>query len=99
MAAPSLGANQKRPPCERDAHRDQGDVMFKWIEAVLAAAAIAGLLTFLTAANGLDGGPLPTPTTTALQACTQQPWPYLNCVGTPNGDPHVRLIATQRLGA
>ena len=74
--------------------------MFKYTNAVLAAAAIAGLLTVLTAASDrLDAGPLPRQAETALKACTQQPWPYLNCVGTPLGNPHIRLIATERLGA
>jgi hypothetical protein len=100
MAARSLDANRKCQVENRGTHRDQGDVMFKWIEAVLAAAAIAGLLTFLTAASGeQDAGPLPTQTATVLKTCTQQPWPYLNCVGPPHGDPLVRLIATGRLGA
>ena len=74
--------------------------MFKFTNAVLAAATIAGLLTFLTAASDrLDAGPLPTQAESVLKTCTQQPWPYLNCVGTPLGNPHVRLIATERLGA
>jgi hypothetical protein len=48
--------------------------MFKWIEPVVAAAAIAGLLTFLTAAgSALDAGLLSTQTATALKPCTQQP--------------------------
>ena len=33
----------------------------------------------------------------ALKACTQQPWPYLNCVGTPLGNPRIRLVTTDRL--
>jgi hypothetical protein len=65
--------------------------MLKSIAAVLAAAAIAGVLTSATSAR-LDAGPLPEATETALKACTQAPWPYLNCVGTPIGNPHVRLI-------
>jgi len=74
--------------------------MFKLTDAVLAAAAIAGLLTVLTAVSDpLDAGALPAQTETALKTCTQQPWPYLNCVGTPLGNPHIRLITTERLGA
>ncbi len=75
--------------------------MFKFIlSAVLAAAAIAGLLTFLTAASDrLDAGPLAPPAQAVLKTCTQQPWPYLNCIGTPIGNPNVRLITTERLGA
>jgi len=79
--------------------------MFNFIlSATLAAAAIAGAFTALTAASDrLDAGPLaaavPQPVHEATHTCTQQPWPYLNCVGTPLGDPHVRLITVERLGA
>lgn len=69
--------------------------MLKSIAAVLAAAAIAGVLTSATSAR-LDAGPLPAPVETALKACTQAPWPYLNCVGTPLGNPRVRLIVAER---
>ena len=72
--------------------------MFKLTYAVLAAAAVAGTFTFLTAASGrLDAGPLPSKTEAALKECTQRPWPYLNCVGTPLGNSHIRLITTERL--
>jgi hypothetical protein len=33
----------------------------------------------------------------ALNDCTQRPWPYLNCVGTPVGNPRIRLITTDKL--
>jgi hypothetical protein len=72
--------------------------MFKLTYAVLAAAAIAGTFTVLTAASDrLDAGALPTSTEAALKDCTQRPWPYLNCVGTPLGNPHVRLITTEHM--
>jgi len=32
-----------------------------------------------------------------LKACTKQPWPYLNCVGTPLGNPRIGLVTTDRL--
>jgi hypothetical protein len=75
--------------------------MFRFIiSAVLAAAAIAGAFTILTTASDrLDAGPLAPPVEAVLKTCTHQPWPFLNCVGTPLGNPHVRLIATERLGA
>ncbi len=75
--------------------------MLKFVlSAVLAAAAIAGVLTFLTAASDtLDARPLAAPASTTLKICTQQPWPYLNCVGTPLASQHIRLITTERLGA
>lgn len=72
--------------------------MFKSINAIVAAAAIAGALTFLSAPGGrLDAGPLAEPAQSALLACTERPWPYLNCVGTPLGNPHIRLVTTDRL--
>jgi hypothetical protein len=69
--------------------------MMKSIAAVLAAAAVAVIITSATSAR-LDAGPLPAAAESALKACTQQPWPYLNCVGTPLGNPHVRLIVAER---
>ena len=70
----------------------------KSIAAVMTAAAIAGVLTLLSAPSGrLDAGPLAKPAEAALKACIQQPWPYLNCVGTPLGNPRIRLVTTDRL--
>jgi hypothetical protein len=80
-----ISKNQKR----------QGNVMLKSIAAVLAAAAIAGVVTSATGSR-LDAGPLPAPVETALKTCTQQPWPYLNCVGTPIGNPNIRLVNIDR---
>jgi hypothetical protein len=75
--------------------------MFKFIlSAMLAAAAIAGAFTILTATSDrLDAGPLPAPAQAVLTNCTQQPWPYLNCVGTLLGNPRIRLITSERVGA
>jgi hypothetical protein len=71
--------------------------MLKSITAVMSAAAVAGLLTLLSAPSApLDAGPLAKPAEAALKACTQQPWPYLNCVGTPLGNPRIRLVTTDR---
>jgi len=72
--------------------------MLKSITAVMAAAAIAGVLTLLSAPSArLDAGPLAKPAEAALKACTQQPWPYLNCVSTPLGNPRIRLVTSDRL--
>ena len=72
--------------------------MLKLTQAVLAAAAIAGMFTILTATSGrLDAGPLSASNEATLKSCTQRPWPYLNCVGTPLGNPGVRLVTTERL--
>jgi hypothetical protein len=72
--------------------------MRKTIGAVMAAAAVAGMVTLLSATNApLDAGPLAKPAEAALKACTQRPWPYLNCVGTPLGNPRIRLVTIDRL--
>jgi hypothetical protein len=72
--------------------------MLKISNAVFAAAAIAAVLTILSVSSApLDAGPLAGPAATTLKTCTQRPWPYLNCVGTPVGNPAVRLVTTERL--
>jgi hypothetical protein len=72
--------------------------MFKLVYAVAAAAAVAGLLTFLTSASDrLDAGPLSASIEAVLRDCAQRPWPYLNCVGTPLGNPKIRLVTTDQL--
>ena len=72
--------------------------MFKFTNCVIAAAAIAAVVTLLTGASvRLDADPLAEPAQTTLKSCTQRPWPYLNCVGTPVGNPHIRLVTTDRL--
>ena len=40
--------------------------------------------------------PLPKRAADAITACKQRPWPYINCVGTEFGNPHVRLISIDR---
>jgi hypothetical protein len=72
--------------------------MFKLIYAVVAAAAVSGLLTFVTSASDqLNAGPLSASTEAVLKDCTQRPWPYLNCVGTPLGNPKIRLVTSDQL--
>ena len=67
--------------------------MFKFTHALIAAAAVAAVVTVLTSSSSrLDAGPIAGPAQTVLKTCTQQPWPYLNCVGTPVGNPRIRLI-------
>ncbi len=71
---------------------------FKFSHCVVVAAAIAGVVTVLTGSSTrLDAGPLAEPARSELHACTQRPWPYLNCVGTPFGDPRIRLVTTEHL--
>jgi hypothetical protein len=72
--------------------------MLKFTSAVLAAAAIAGALTFLTAVSDrLDAGPLAVPTQAAVNECNLRPWPYLGCSETPIGYSGIRLITTDRV--
>ena len=73
--------------------RKQESVVFKVTNAVIAAAIIAALITLLTSTSDrLDASPVAEPVQEAMKACTQQPWPNLNCVGTPYGNPNIRVI-------
>ena len=72
--------------------------MLRPITAVIVAAAIAAAVTILAAPIAyVDAGPLAKQTEAALVACTNRPWPYLNCVGTPIGNPRIRLVTTDHL--
>lgn len=67
--------------------------MLKSIAAITVAAAIAAVITVFSApAADVVASPLPRAAADAITACKQRPWPYLNCVGTEFGNPHVRLI-------
>lgn len=74
--------------------QEQESVVFKQVTpAILAAAVIAGIFTAATGASSkLDASPIAEPARSVLKACTQQAWPYLNCVGTAVGEPNVRVI-------
>jgi len=73
--------------------------MLKTIAAIVAAAAIAAIITVISAPIGdVVASPLPKPAADAMKACNDQPWPYSNCVGTQFGNPNVRLIAIDRAG-
>jgi len=72
--------------------------MLKPLTAVMGAAAIAAVITLLSApAAHVDAGPLAKPIETAMDACAQRPWPYLGCIGTEFGNPRVRLVTSERL--
>ena len=72
--------------------------MFKTVSAILSAAVIAAVLTLFSSPSAtVDAGPLAEPDEAALKSCTQRPWPYLNCVGTPLGNQQIRLVTTERL--
>ena len=71
--------------------------MLKTVSAIAFAAAIAGLITLVSSPTSLvDAGPLAKPDEAVLKECVQRPWPYLNCVGTPVGNPRIRMIAIDR---
>jgi hypothetical protein len=72
--------------------------MLKTTTAIMVAATIAAAFTVLSAPTAhVDAGPLAEPAEAALKVCTQRSWPYLNCVGTPLGNPRIRLVTTDRL--
>jgi hypothetical protein len=72
--------------------------MPKLTTAIMAAAFIAAVITLLSApAAPVDASPRPVAEAAQMHACAARPWPYLRCVGTPFGNPHVRLVAIERL--
>jgi hypothetical protein len=70
--------------------------MLKTTTAIITAAAIAAFVTLLSAPGPVDAGPLAKPAEAAIKACVNQPWPYLHCVGTPFGNPRIRLVTADR---
>jgi hypothetical protein len=89
-------AESKKAPADKP---KQGAVMLKSLAAIGLAATIAAVITVFSAPAGdVVASPLPQPAADAITACKQRPWPYLNCVGTEFGNPHVRLIVTDRVG-
>jgi hypothetical protein len=66
----------------------------------MAAATIAAAVTILSAPSAkVFAGPMAKPITEAMTACAARPWLYLHCVGTRFGNPRIRLLSTERLGA
>ncbi len=62
--------------------------MLKSLSVIMAAAAVAAALTiFAGPAEKVTAGPLPAAAAEAMQTC----------VGTPFGNPHVRLVTSERL--
>ncbi|HEY5379622.1 MAG TPA: hypothetical protein VIJ78_08800 [Pseudolabrys sp.] len=70
--------------------------MLKTITTVMVAAAIAATVTVLSA-PATQVNATPVASAAPMTACTQRAWPYLGCVGTPYGSPHIRLVSTDRL--
>lgn len=72
--------------------------MLKSTTAVMLAATIAAAVTVLSAPSAQVGAsPLPQAQAAPMTECAQRAWPYLRCVGTPYGNPHIRLVSTDRL--
>jgi hypothetical protein len=71
--------------------------MLKMLTAIMTAAAIAAVVTVISAPGPVDAGPLAQPNEAVLKVCTQKAWPYLNCVGTAVGNPRIRLVTTDRI--
>ena len=71
--------------------------MLKALTAIMTAVAIAAAVTVISAPGPVDAGPLAKANEAVLKACTQQAWPYLNCVGTSIGNPRIRLVTTDRI--
>jgi hypothetical protein len=70
----------------------------KSLTAILAAAAVAALITLMSApSEPVTAGPMPQAAAAEMHACASRPWPYLRCVGTPFGNPKVRLVTTDKL--
>ncbi len=72
--------------------------MLKTTTAVMVAATVAAAVTALsTPTTHVNANPLPTASAAPMTACAQRAWPYLRCVGTAFGNPHIRLVSTDRL--
>jgi hypothetical protein len=72
----------------------------KSLTAILAAATVAAVVTLMSVSvpsAPVSAGSLPAAEAASMHACAQRPWPYLNCVGTRFGNPHIRLVTTDRL--
>lgn len=64
------------------------------IAILIAATVVAGALTLPWIPQvGLDAGSA-RPAATVSKVCAQMPWPYLHCIGTPLGNPRIRLVTT-----
>jgi hypothetical protein len=70
--------------------------MLKTTTAIMLAAAIAASITVLSSPT-TQVNATPVASAAPMTACAQRAWPYLGCVGTPYGNPHIRLVSTDRL--
>jgi hypothetical protein len=70
--------------------------MLKTTTAVIVAAAVAAAVTVLSAPT-THVNATPVASAAPMTACAQRAWPYLRCVGTPFGNPRIRLVTTDRI--
>jgi hypothetical protein len=74
--------------------------MPKIMTAIMTAAFIAAAMTVLFAPTAhVDARPRPVAEAAQMRSCAERPRLYLRCVGTPFGNPQVRLVTTDRLAA
>jgi len=72
--------------------------MLKTFTAIMVAATVAAVVTVLSAPTAqVDASPLAASASEPMTACAQRAWPYLRCVGTAFGNPHIRMVTTDRL--
>jgi hypothetical protein len=71
--------------------------MLKLLSAVVVAAGIAGVVTFLPGATSarLAASP-PAKPEQVSEACADRPWPYLNCIGSPREESRLQLLTADR---
>jgi hypothetical protein len=70
--------------------------VLKAIASVMIAAAIAAVVTVLSS-PATQVNATPAASAAPMTVCAQRAWPYSGCVGTPYGNPHIRLVSTDRL--
>jgi hypothetical protein len=70
--------------------------MLKLLSALVAAAGIAGALTFLPGATSARLASPPVQPEQVSKACADRPWPFLNCVGTPLEESRLQLLILDR---
>jgi hypothetical protein len=72
--------------------------MLKTTTAIMLAATVAAAVTVLSApTTHVDASPLAKTASEPMTACAHRAWPYLRCVGISFGNPHIRLVTTDRL--
>jgi hypothetical protein len=66
--------------------------------AIVATVFIAAAIIVLSAQTAhVDASPRPVAEAAQLLSSARRPWPYLRRVGTPFGNPQLRLVSTDQL--